>query len=387
MDNPGDEERIHKENPRIATRERVQQFRARRNPPLSLSTQSPPMTGQERMRNYRLQKRQQALPISHDTVSSHPAIIPSILSTTALHPTTELLNPRMASAIQYTIGSLIPTQLPIPSPAVLSLSADLAPPMAVPPRSQNYGSAKRTRRYRAQQRLRAGYIKPRALSEREHSQRSYAKRKQIEVQQRAPHLAIRSMRNPPTSLNSEPLDPNVQAAEELLRKKAYSKWPRLEGGTKDFKEEILESAIQRLQRHLKKLGKHKSTGSIGLQLDWNTQLYAFLKLQLKAEKEWRNAEMRRQPTGMITRRKTRKELALLVANAGGWSTRVMRRILQQDVVLIQYGKFPIPKQGSHVKLVSWLTDAGTILAMREYMSMAGEGKLVISNLHLTGLVY
>jgi len=72
-------------------------------------------------------------------------------------------------------------------------------------------------------------------------------------------------------------------------------------------------------------GKNKSTNAsgIGLQLDWNTQLYTFLKHQLKAEKEWRNAEIRREPTSMIMRHKTRKELAQLVANAGGLSTIVM----------------------------------------------------------------
>ncbi|RPB05507.1 hypothetical protein L873DRAFT_1825217 [Choiromyces venosus 120613-1] len=54
----------------------------------------------------------------------------------------------------------------------------------------------------------------------------------------------------------------------------------------------------------------------------------------------------------------------------------MERILEQEVAYIRYGKLPIPKQGGHVKVASWLTDEGTMLTIREYMSQAGEAKAV-----------
>lgn len=119
--------------------------------------------------------------------------------------------------------------------------------------------------------------------------------------------------------------------------------------------------------------KNKGLTGINLVLDWNVQLYTFLKLQLKAERKWRIAELRRNPTDPISPKESRKELALLVAKAGGWGNWVMRRILKQEVEYVRSGKLPTPKQGKHVKVASWLTDEGTMLAMREYMSQAGEG--------------
>ena len=69
-------------------------------------------------------------------------------------------------------------------------------------------------------------------------------------------------------------------------------------------------------------------------------------------------------------------MALLVARSGGCGIWVMRRILRQEVEYIRFGKLPAPKQGGHAKVTSWLSDEGTMLAMREYMSVAGEGKSV-----------
>jgi len=39
-------------------------------------------------------------------------------------------------------------------------------------------------------------------------------------------------------------------------------------------------------------------------------------------------------------------------------------------------------QGRHAKVTSWLTDEGTMLAMREYMSEAGECMLILYGLKL-----
>jgi len=112
--------------------------------------------------------------------------------------------------------------------------------------------------------------------------------------------------------------------------------------------------------------------SMNLPLDWNVQLYAFLKLQLKAERRWKLAELQRKATDPITLRKTRKQLAMLVARCGGWGVWVMKRMLKQEVNYVRCGKLPAPKQGRHAKVTSWLSDEGTMLAMREYMSVAGE---------------
>jgi len=87
-------------------------------------------------------------------------------------------------------------------------------------------------------------------------------------------------------------------------------------------------------------------------------------------------ELARAPTDPITPHQSRKELALRVAHSAGWSKAVAQRILLQEVKYIKQGIIPTPKQGKHSKVVSWLSDEGTILAMKEYMSQAGEGKSI-----------
>lgn len=124
---------------------------------------------------------------------------------------------------------------------------------------------------------------------------------------------------------------------------------------------------------LKRRAKTRAKHLFGLQLDWNTQLLAFIKLQLKAEREWEKAELARSPTDPITTRQSRKDLALVVPNSGGWSKSVAERILNQEVRYIKTGTIPAPRQGKHSKIISWLSDEGTILAMKEYISQAGEG--------------
>ena len=115
---------------------------------------------------------------------------------------------------------------------------------------------------------------------------------------------------------------------------------------------------------------------MNLQLDWNIQLYAFLKLQLKAERQWKLAEIKREPMEPITPQRSRKQLAMLVARSGGWDVWVMKRILKQEVDYVRFGRLPALKQGRHGKVTSWLSDEGTMLTIQEYMSVAGEGKFV-----------
>ena len=116
---------------------------------------------------------------------------------------------------------------------------------------------------------------------------------------------------------------------------------------------------------------------MGLQLDCNVQLYTFIKLQLKAQKDWKAAELKHHLTQIITNHKTRKELVLLVANSGGWGIAVRNYILQQEVVYIRSDKLPSPKQDRHVKAASWISDERTMLAIREYISLAGESMLLL----------
>jgi len=165
--------------------------------------------------------------------------------------------------------------------------------------------------------------------------------------------------------------------QQKLRKKAYMDWPYLCNKTAHLKDEILTAAFRRLKNQIKSCGRNPAAGSMGFQLDWNVQLYTFIKLQLKAQKDWRAAELKRHPTEIITKHKTRKALALLVANSGGWGIAVRNRILQQEVAYIRSGKLPSPKQGRHVKAASWISDEGTMLAIREYISLAGKGMLLL----------
>ncbi|RPB05445.1 hypothetical protein L873DRAFT_1785642 [Choiromyces venosus 120613-1] len=145
-----------------------------------------------------------------------------------------------------------------------------------------------------------------------------------------------------------------------------------------MKHGILELAFQRLRRKIKSLRKAEGMRNLGLQLDWNLQLYTFIKLQLKAEEQWKKAELKRRLIELITCQKSWKELALLVANSSSWGTWVMHRILKQEIAYIQYGKLLVRKQGNQMKLVSWLADDGIMLVMREHMSCAGEGITLIT---------
>ena len=89
-----------------------------------------------------------------------------------------------------------------------------------------------------------------------------------------------------------------------------------------------------------------------------------------------NIELVRAPTDLIIPHQSRQEVALHVAHSAGWSKPVAERILLQEAKYIKQGIIPIPKQGKHSKVVSWLSDEGTIFAMKEYMFQASEGKSI-----------
>lgn len=241
--------------------------------------------------------------------------------------------------------------------------------------AKGYSSRERMQRYRARLREQSGYTKAIPLSTNERCRRWYSKKKQLQIRTLEARKATQRVTT------------NISIEETALRKQAYLSWPRLAGPLQEMKEEILEASLKRLKRKIRSMSRGKHASYIGLQLDWNMQLYAFLKLQLKEEKSWKNAELQRDPTAPITSKRSRKELALLVAKSGGWGMWVMNRILRQEVVYIQSGKLPAPKQGKHAKVTSWLTDEGTTLAMREYMSLAGEGIFIDLNTYFINCIF
>jgi len=132
-----------------------------------------------------------------------------------------------------------------------------------------------------------------------------------------------------------------------------------------------------MSKVIKRRAKTRSGHHFGLQLNWNLQLCAFLKVQLKTEMLWHKKELARQPIDLITLYQPRMELALQVAKSAGWSKAVAKRILNQEVEYIHHCKIPVPQQGKHSKVASWITDEGTELAMKEYMAQAGEGMSII----------
>ena len=95
---------------------------------------------------------------------------------------------------------------------------------------------------------------------------------------------------------------------------------------------------------VKRWAKTRSGYYFGLQLNWNLRLFAFLKIQLKAEMLWNKKELAREPTTSITPARSRIALALQVAKSAGWSISVAKRIHSQEVQYIRHGKISVPKQ-------------------------------------------
>ncbi|RPA93140.1 hypothetical protein L873DRAFT_1856014 [Choiromyces venosus 120613-1] len=314
MDNNKSE--LRKQKKRDAGRKHVERYRAAHRPivPVPRAT---PMTSQERVRNFRIQKclRKDTLP--------------------------EIQDP--ASTVEVAL-------------------------------SKSYASKERTRIYRQRIQVRSGYLKRIPCTVSQRRQKTYAKQKQqslyADVSKYNQGVALDH-----NSQQNSASDLVLLAQQAELRKEAYRCWPCLVGPVRVMKEEILVLALGRLKRKIKSFQKGSLGVGLGLQLDWNIQVYNFIKLQLKEEKKWKREELNGDPSHPIACKRFRKELALLVVQSGGWGTWVMERILKQEVAYIRYGKLPIPKQGGHVKVASWLTDEGTMLTIRECMSQAGEGML------------
>ncbi|RPA93687.1 hypothetical protein L873DRAFT_1942300 [Choiromyces venosus 120613-1] len=232
MDHELSQEELQKEKKRAATRERVQRFREKRQIENSGSNK-PPISGKERMRKYRIRKQQQAISI--------------------------------------------------PIPLVEQQRQQVA---------KTYPSQERMRKYRLCMKQKSGYQKAGPLTARECSRRWYAKKQQTKIRDQA---KIPYGQHTQGQLGTRIPEDNsgLLAQAEELRIKAYYDWLCLNDKVQPFKEEILESAMQRLKTQIKVDGKNPAAGGLGLQLDWNVQLYTFVKLQLKAEKQYRMAELER----------------------------------------------------------------------------------------------
>jgi len=266
MDTESAETILQMEAKRAATRERVQRCWQRKNPAIS-GPKMLPLTGKEQVRQYRIRQQLQAQSIQVANIHS-----------------------------------------------------------AVSPATKTYPSQEQTRAYSQRVQIQSGYEKRVPLSGKERFRSWYSTKKQTEVKEQVAQQAIlRTMDSSATPSFLQDLA--VHADGQKLRKKAYSEWPRLSHQTMVLKEEILSNALRRLRTAIKSSGKNQGNCGTGLQLNWNIQLYSFIKLELKAEKEWQTAELQHIPIAPITKRKTRTQLALLVANAGGWGTLVGNRIL------------------------------------------------------------
>ncbi|RPA90130.1 hypothetical protein L873DRAFT_1848963 [Choiromyces venosus 120613-1] len=138
--------------------------------------------------------------------------------------------------------------------------------------SKSYASKERTRIY--QQRI----------------QKTYAKQKQqslyadVSKYNQGVTLDHNSQQNSASDLV-------LLAQQAELRKEAYRCWPCLVGTVRVMKEEILVLALGRLKWKIKSFQKGSLGVGLGLQLDWNIQVYNFIKLQLKEEKKWKREEL------------------------------------------------------------------------------------------------
>jgi len=158
----------------------------------------------------------------------------------------------------------------------------------------------------------------------------------------------------------------------------YKAWPR----RRMFIDQPCQRRLQILQEVFKAMSKkvYPRQSKIqyrpcGLYYTWHYQVYLFLKLQLKQEREALKGP------DVFTRVQTllipRKKLAEKVAHGGGWGRRVQERIMAHEVLWVTKRIIPQPGRGRHKKVVSLLEDPNTVLAVREYILKAGDSKFLL----------
>ncbi|KAG0639115.1 hypothetical protein HOY80DRAFT_1045976 [Tuber brumale] len=91
----------------------------------------------------------------------------------------------------------------------------------------------------------------------------------------------------------------------------------------------------------------------------------FMKVQALQECNWRIQSK-------FILFKTRKQLARQVSDEEGAGQWTWHQILQNEVSWIKNRYIKSPQRGRHSKISSWIEEESTLLAVREYISQAGE---------------
>jgi len=145
-------------------------------------------------------------------------------------------------------------------------------------------------------------------------------------------------------------------------------WPRRlgkVGGPSATRFAVLNQGIHDIKRGINR--RSKSSTIRGHLLMKYIQVLNFLKVQALQERRW----SMKQEYILI---KTREQLAKQVADGEGAGQWTWRQLMKNAVSWIKERMIQHPKKGRHPKITSMLKDEGTLLAVREYISQAGEGK-------------
>ena len=131
---------------------------------------------------------------------------------------------------------------------------------------------------------------------------------------------------------------------------------------------ILNEDIQDIKKiiHL----HSKSTKISGTALMKYIQVLNFMKFQALQERNW-------SITPEFILFKTREQLAKQVAGGEGAGQWTSGEIMKNEVTWIKDRVIKVPQRGQHPKIPSLLEDESTLLAVREYIGIPGEGKSYI----------
>jgi len=163
----------------------------------------------------------------------------------------------------------------------------------------------------------------------------------------------------------------VPGVDNEPHQKALIYWPRRLGKMgvpSPVRLRILNEGIQDIKKIIHP--RSKSTKISGNALMKYIQVLNFMKVQALQERNWSI-----RPEFILF--KTREQLAKQVADGEGAGQWTSREIMKNEVTWIKDRVIKVPQRGQHPKITSLLEDESTLLAVREYIGMAGEGKSYI----------
>ena len=170
---------------------------------------------------------------------------------------------------------------------------------------------------------------------------------------------------PPVSAESNPQSPGESVnTVDIELALDYKPWPRRrmfvnQGCPRRL--EILEKAYKAMSKNVSNQKTQKAVRPTGLYFKWHYQVYLFLKLQIRQERQvLQGLDLF---SGEVAPLVSRKSLARKVTEGGGWGQKVQERIMRHEVLWVTKRRIPEPGQGKH-KIISLLEDADTILAVR-----------------------